>query len=139
MTEELAVEVIRALADLNINAVASIEAQEAGPPDWGVLCPPQPLDVTDIVHSMAKLRVRVKIHDGSIVFFPPPDDLPENAEEVEDVWPDQTACMTRFGHACSYIPCRACGNGAEDWLDSSSIQFGVTEVSDVARARMGRV
>lgn len=123
MTEELAVEVIRTLSALNVNALTIVEAQEAGPPDWSVMCPQDSLDATDIVNAMARLHVRVKLHDGHFAFFPPPDHLPENAEEVEDeeVWPDRTSCMKRFGHPCSRIPCAACGNGAEDWLDPQSM------------------
>lgn len=136
MIEELAVEVMRTLAALNVNAMAVTNAQEAGPADWSVMCPEQSLDATDIVNAMMKHRVRVKLHDGHFVFFAPPDDLPENAEEVEEeVWPDGTSCIKRFGHPCSRIPCPVCGNGGGDWLDADSIQFGVTEVG--VSSRMG--
>jgi hypothetical protein len=134
--EELAVEVIRTLASLGVNAMAVVEAQEAGPPDWSVVCPESSLDATDIVNAMAKHHVRVKLHDGHFRFFAPPDNLPENAVEVdeEEVWPDGTSCMKRFGHPCSRIPCPACGNGAGDWVDGSSIQFGVTDATGRASA-----
>ena len=139
MIQELAVEVVETLASMSINAMVMTNAQEAGPADWHVMCPEQSLDATDIVNAMMKHHVRVKLHDGHFVFFAPPDDLPENAEEVEEeeVWPDGTSCMMRFGHPCSRIPCTVCGNGARDWLDPESMVFGVTEVSSAAAARMG--
>jgi hypothetical protein len=137
VTEELAVKVVHELAGLNIHAIIGIEAQEAGPADWNVMVPAQDFDITDVVNAMAKHSVRVKFHDGEVVFFPPPGHLPENVEEVEEeAWADGTSCIARYGHPCSRIPCVACGNGAGDWLDPSSMQFGVTEITPEAASRM---
>jgi len=144
MTEEMALGIVHALVDLRVNAAVGVIAPEdMGDADWQIMVPPgQPLDMTDIVEEMRKLGVRVKIgEEGALQFWPPPEDLPETAEEVVDVetGEEPATCMRTKGRFCRNVPCEVCGNGVTDWLDIDSTRQGVTQIQPAVLLKFGIV
>lgn len=102
-----------------------VNTQEIGPSDWSIIVPPQEVPVTDVVHAVDELGVRVSFLQGTLLFLPPPDDLPEGVEDAGEAWPHGTSCLRRHGRPCPTMPCQECGNGL-DYVDADSFHFGVT-------------
>jgi hypothetical protein len=128
VSEQLCLEILRVLEGLKINAAMGVTTQEVGPSEWSIIVPPADvLNLTAIVEGVRDLGVTVHLHAGTLLFVPPPDDLPEGVEEVDggEAWADGVACRSRTGKPCPTMPCELCGNG-DSFLDASSFEFGVT-------------
>jgi hypothetical protein len=132
VSEQLCLEILRVLEGLKINAAMGVTTQEVGPSDWSIIVPPaDALNLTAIVEGVRDLGVTVHLHAGTLLFVPPPDDLPEGVEvDGGEAWADGVACRQRHGKPCPTMPCELCGNG-DSFLDASSFEFGVTR--DVSR------
>lgn len=136
MTREIAIAIVDQLEKLRVTCAVGVSPQEHGGTDWTVIIPPgQDFDLTDVATAAGRLNVRVKLADGKITFFPPPAELSDDVEEAEP-WASDRACIHRFGHPCSRLPCEVCGNGHE-WIVPDSVAPGVTDIDPAEMSRMG--